>query len=85
MHFVGVVSYGFYVFHMLIIARMDRFITDHLPNISDHVFAVELFLMTVPVTLVIATLSYAYYERPFLKMRKGWNPFRPTIKAAAAD
>ncbi|ESQ93442.1 hypothetical protein ABENE_05935 [Asticcacaulis benevestitus DSM 16100 = ATCC BAA-896] len=39
----------------------------------------------VPVTLVIATLSYAYYERPFLKMRKGWNPFRPTVKATAAD
>jgi peptidoglycan/LPS O-acetylase OafA/YrhL len=64
---------------------MDRFITNHLPNMSDKVFAVVLFLITVPITLVIATLSYAYYERPFLKMRKGWNPFRPTVKPAPAD
>ena len=83
MRFVGVVSYGFYVFHLLVLARVDRFVLDHLPHMPDQLYYFVLFLITVPITLIAAVLSYAYFERFFLKMRKGWNPFRRSVKAAA--
>lgn len=85
MRFVGVVSYGFYVFHLLVLARVDRFVLDHLPHMPDQLYYFVLFLITVPITLIAATLSYAYFERFFLKMRKGWNPFRPNVKPTPAD
>ena len=73
------------MFHLWVLARVDRFVLDHLPHMPDQLYYFVLFLITVPITLIAAVLSYAYFERFFLKMRKGWNPFRPTVKAAAAD
>ncbi len=63
--FVGLVSYSLYLWHLPVIAWVDRFLlADH-----DGYLLVPLLAIAGPLSLLVAALSYAITERPFLRLR----------------
>jgi peptidoglycan/LPS O-acetylase OafA/YrhL len=58
---VGVVSYGVYLLHMLSINLVRGVL--HTPN------GPLLFVLALPASVVAATLSYRFYETPFLRLK----------------
>ena len=69
-HF-GAISYGIYMIHptviSLVLVGLSRF-----PALHSHMggFNLVLYGVTVAVTLGLATLSYRFYETPFLTLKK---------------
>jgi peptidoglycan/LPS O-acetylase OafA/YrhL len=67
MNFLGKISYGMYVYHVLIIfsvAELSRHIPVHPLLKYPATYASVLFL-----TIVISTISYEYFESFFLKLK----------------
>jgi peptidoglycan/LPS O-acetylase OafA/YrhL len=67
---VGEISYSIYLVHFIVIWMLVRY---DLPLAFTGRFAVDALLETglvaLPVTLAIATLTYTFVERPFLRLR----------------
>lgn len=65
---VGAISYGMYLFHMFIVvisvAILNRIGLGNLP--------IALFGMTLIGTIIVAELSFRFYETPFLTLKKRW-------------
>jgi peptidoglycan/LPS O-acetylase OafA/YrhL len=55
---VGVASYSLYLWHMPIVETL-----------GDH----ALLLLSVPVSLLVALVSYRVVEEPFLRLRRRWS------------
>jgi len=63
LRYVGTISYGIYLFHMLAINIVRR-----LPVAPGHPALV--FLMSLPLSIGIATISFRYFEQPFLLLKR---------------
>lgn len=70
---VGMVSYGMYLFHVAAITFVKSWLRP-----GDHP-AWLVFALAVPLTILAATLSYRFFERPFLALR---DRFRTRAKIA---
>jgi len=57
---IGVVSYGIYLMHMLCINLVRRLVHHQGPL---------LFLCALAVGIAVATLSYRFFESPFLRLK----------------
>jgi peptidoglycan/LPS O-acetylase OafA/YrhL len=73
--YLGKISYGLYVFHMLAIILVGRILvppamleSSALGTKLAHSLAFQLAALSV--TLVLAVLSYRFLERPFLRMKQ---------------
>lgn len=68
--YIGTISYGMYLLHMLSKNAVQRIggavIGSHLP---DNV----LFAATVAVSIGAATVSFRYFEKPFLRIKSRFN------------
>jgi peptidoglycan/LPS O-acetylase OafA/YrhL len=68
--FVGMISYGIYLFHFAVLIQLDRW------GFSD--FAGETtglwVLAAIAISLPLATLSYYVVERPFLRLKRFIKP-----------
>ena len=64
---LGKISYGLYVYHVLVITLMSRFFLgrDHNPFVSIAHRGIDLLL-----TIFLASLSYHWLERPFLRWKE---------------
>ncbi len=60
--YVGKISYGIYLYHMLAINAARRFVV---PS-RDPILV---FLVALPLAVGIATLSYRYFELPFQRLK----------------
>ncbi|WP_428389582.1 acyltransferase family protein [Mucisphaera sp.] len=62
---IGAISYGMYLFHMfaLHIAR------ETIDRVSILQWSGSLFLLGLVITLIMAEISYRFYETPFLKLK----------------
>ena len=71
---VGKVSYGIYLYHQAI----------HSPVRAKTAFLPEpvQYLLVVLVSVAVATLSYSFYERPFLKLKERLRPKEGEAHAA---
>jgi len=69
LNFLGQISLGLYVFHALVISVFSYF--NYRFDWSDSAWQVTLInpLLIFLVTLILAMLSYKYFEKPFLKFR----------------
>jgi len=63
--YVGKVSYGIYLMHMLCANVVRRVIHEQV--------GIPLFALTVPVAVAVAGLSYRLVERPLLKLGHRWG------------
>lgn len=71
---VGKVSYGMYLFHMLVINGARRL----------FVSPVLVFAVSAPASILLATLSYRYIESPIMRYRAKLEP-RPKAPPAAPE
>jgi len=76
--FIGKISYGIYVIHPLLIF----YVAQVTGKLSSQTFIGYLFVYTIILlaTIVVAYLSYTYFEKPFLR----WKQKFTTIKSAAS-
>ena len=68
---LGAISYGFYFVHALFFQVLDRMAQKY------HHTSKALFLLDLVGTIVVAWLSFKYYESPFLKLKNRWAPQEP--------
>lgn len=75
---LGKISFGLYVFHKIVIYFMDVTILPHFYNIIDvyhrpFQFYLFSFCLTLIGTVIVAALSYYYFERYFLKFKNSFT------------
>lgn len=63
---IGETSYGIYLYHMLAFAA-SRILIEKL---DIHIWGYELFIIGGLMVILIAELSYRYYEKPFMEMKR---------------
>jgi peptidoglycan/LPS O-acetylase OafA/YrhL len=74
LRFVGKISYGLYLIHFLILqiffSRFHDWYASRLPGpgLTPSIFASLLCLL---ITLILACLSFYFFESPFLQLKKG--------------
>jgi len=61
---IGVVSYGMYLYHVFVIYALDGL----LPKARGFPFV--MFLISVMLTVLVAELSFRFYETPFLRLKE---------------
>jgi peptidoglycan/LPS O-acetylase OafA/YrhL len=67
--FIGKISYGIYVIHPLIIFLLSKIWLNLHVQIPINGQYIIIYLMTPVFTIIIASLSYTYFEKPFLKLK----------------
>lgn len=79
---LGVISYGMYLFHMFARHGSNVFLDRLGINVPF-----DLFIVTLISTIIIAELSFRFYETPFLKLKHRWATVqtRPQVNVAPAD
>jgi len=75
--YVGKISYGIYLYHMLAINAARRFAV---PSRQP----VLVFLVALPLAVALATLSYRYFELPFQRLKHRFEVRRPTAAPVVA-
>ena len=91
--FVGVVSYGMYLWHHPLQAWLANFHATGLPTtqgpgiqhwVGGHQVTLTLMVATVALSLAIATVSYYVVELPFLRRKERRRPQPRVVPALAA-
>jgi peptidoglycan/LPS O-acetylase OafA/YrhL len=59
--YIGTISYGIYLMHMLAANAMRKALGQD--------FGVDVFLVTIPVVIAMASASFRYFERPLLRYK----------------
>jgi peptidoglycan/LPS O-acetylase OafA/YrhL len=67
--YLGRISYGLYVFHSLVIHTVDVPFRHHEPLFGSTMMLLK-GSAALGLTILIASLSYRFFETPFLKMKK---------------
>jgi peptidoglycan/LPS O-acetylase OafA/YrhL len=75
--YLGKISYGLYVYHLTIIWFVGR-IRDWLPVPDEPTAKLLTALISFPLTIVIASLSYFLIEKPILNLKGRFFALRPT-------
>jgi peptidoglycan/LPS O-acetylase OafA/YrhL len=86
---LGVISYSFYLYHLPIVALLaikhtDAFSATGL-NLMAHVHVARttvLYILSLAITGVVATISYRLVELPFLRRKERKNT---QLRAPSAD
>jgi peptidoglycan/LPS O-acetylase OafA/YrhL len=67
LRYLGKISYGLYVFHMLALYLVDKLIGGYARNWGKFVIY---WWVGLALTLLMAALSYRFYESPFLRLKE---------------
>jgi peptidoglycan/LPS O-acetylase OafA/YrhL len=74
LRWLGRISYGVYVYHILLGDAFDWIATGIFPGAGRELHFLVLFFVAAFGTLIVATLSYYFFELRFLRMRKHPSP-----------
>lgn len=69
--YLGRISYGLYVFHLLAIALVQQVL--FIPLLGVQVNYEIRLLLSFGLTVLLATVSYAFLEQPFLKLKERFS------------
>jgi peptidoglycan/LPS O-acetylase OafA/YrhL len=64
---IGLVSYGIYLYHWIVLGAVFKFINKSSPNLSNS-YELLLILLSIGITFGVSLLSYYIFEKPFLKI-----------------
>lgn len=67
--FVGKISYGIYVIHPMLIFLLSKCYRELNLTLSITFQYVAICLLMIAITIIMAWLSYKYFEQPFLKFK----------------
>jgi peptidoglycan/LPS O-acetylase OafA/YrhL len=67
--YLGRISYGLYVFHALAAYITGKLLIGHLTSFNSPVYLLK-GVTALGLTVLMAALSYCYFETPFLKAKK---------------
>jgi len=73
--FIGKISYGIYVYHLIIINLVSFIFIDVIKyKVNNTVIDYILYyLINITLTIIIANLSYIYFESYFLRYKKSFS------------
>ena len=77
MNYLGQISYGIYVIHPLLLYVLTRLIQPTL-FMPSKVASVVIFVAMTALTIGLASLSYKYFEMPFLRMKNKFSVVQST-------
>lgn len=70
LNYLGAISYGLYMLHMLVDYVLRLIVEAFLINNLPKLFLIGFYYSTLTLaTIAIASLSYYYFEKPFLKLK----------------
>jgi peptidoglycan/LPS O-acetylase OafA/YrhL len=75
---LGRISYGFYVYHILLMPWVDTFATDVTHSYDGNKYQLARLLFAFPLSIVISLLSYKFIELPLMGLGKRF-PMRPPV------
>jgi peptidoglycan/LPS O-acetylase OafA/YrhL len=67
LRYLGKISYGLYVFHMLALYLADKLVGGYARNWEKFILY---WWLGLALTLLMASLSYRFYEAPFLRLKE---------------
>ena len=67
--FVGKISYGIYIVHPLLIYLLSNFYRNIAPPMPEALAIALIYSLVTATTLLVAWLSYRFYETPFLRLK----------------
>lgn len=68
--YLGRISYGLYMLHLIALALATQVVNYLLPDSTSIVHQVAMYTVGIGMAIVLASISYHYLERPFLKYKK---------------
>jgi len=77
--YLGKISYGLYVFHLLVISMVQAHISAHVGNwvgATSHLFAPICWIAALVLTIVVSAASYEVFERRFLRLKERFATVR---------
>jgi peptidoglycan/LPS O-acetylase OafA/YrhL len=74
--YLGKISYGMYVYHLAIIWFVAR-IRDFLPISGEPMAKFLTALIALPITVLVASLSYYFMEKPLLNLKDRFFVLKP--------
>jgi peptidoglycan/LPS O-acetylase OafA/YrhL len=69
MRWLGGISYGIYVFHVLLGTVFDWIVATIAPHASHNITCGLRFIVALTLTLLAAQISFVFFERPILRLR----------------
>ncbi|MGD0902845.1 MAG: hypothetical protein ABR924_07875, partial [Terracidiphilus sp.] len=67
--YLGRISYGLYVYHRFAAYLTGKLLIGHLASFKSPIYLLK-GVLALGLTVLMAALSYRYFETPFLKMKK---------------
>jgi peptidoglycan/LPS O-acetylase OafA/YrhL len=77
LRWLGRISYGFYIFHILLEPLFDNLGTHLTHTSSGQLYQAARFFAAFPITAALATLSYYLVELPFLHRKRSFPLHQP--------
>ena len=68
-NFLGRISYGIYVYHVIIIFLLGKLLINRIPVFNSTLQIIILVVLVLLITIAIAFVSYNFYEKKFLLLK----------------
>ncbi|MEP7236277.1 MAG: acyltransferase [Ferruginibacter sp.] len=69
-NFIGKISYGVYVYHVLLIFLLSKLFNNYLPFNNYTFQVIFIFIIVLSTTLLVSFVSYNFFEKKFLLLKK---------------
>ena len=69
LNFLGQISYGLYMYHILVVYVLIKIVGKSLSNLNPIFFSTILYTMIISVLIGVCYVSYRFFEKPFLKLK----------------
>lgn len=86
MNYLGKISYGIYVIHPILLyvgTRMASGVFNRVEWLHNTAGFMIIFVAVSGLTILIAGLSYQYFEMPFLRMKDKFSVVKSTNESGA--
>ena len=69
LNFLGQISYGLYMYHILVVYMVIKIVGKTLSNSNPIFFTSILYTLIISILVGVCYLSYRFFEKPFLKLK----------------
>jgi peptidoglycan/LPS O-acetylase OafA/YrhL len=72
-NFLGKISYGIYMYHLMVIPPVLYIYHKYINSKDEIIVNLFAYPMVIGLTILIAALSYLFFEKPFIKMKTNFS------------